>query len=84
MIETKLTPRQLMKLNPWVKTISQAKKILNDVRTKPSVSLDSIVSNSIKRKVTAEGMKMEQCPICNKYSKYNDVHDGCKQAEVGK
>ena len=42
-IKTNLTPEQLMKLNPSIKTIEQAKKILHDVRTKPHASLPQAI-----------------------------------------
>ena len=38
-IKTNLTPKQLMKLNPWIKNLEHAKKILHDVKTKPHASL---------------------------------------------
>ena len=39
-IKTSITVKRLMKLNPWIKTEAQAKKILHDVKTKPSASLE--------------------------------------------
>ena len=44
MIETNITPKQLMKLNPSIKTLKQAKKILHDIKTRPSVSLGHVIA----------------------------------------
>ncbi|HRZ15213.1 MAG TPA: hypothetical protein P5110_06885 [Candidatus Omnitrophota bacterium] len=42
--KTNISVKEFRKLNPWVKTDAQAEKIINDVNTKPSVSLDEIVA----------------------------------------
>ena len=44
-IKTNISVKRLMELNPSIKTIEQAKKILHDVKTKPSISLDKIISD---------------------------------------
>lgn len=54
-IKTELTPEQLMKLNPWIKTLEQAKKILEDVRTKPHASLMASLSS--------RGSKFNSCGV---------------------
>lgn len=44
MIKTNISIERLMKLNPSVKTREQAEKILHDVKTKPSVSLNDFIA----------------------------------------
>jgi len=43
MIKTNITIDELMKLNKWIKTRSQAVKILKDIKSKPSVSLEELI-----------------------------------------
>ena len=48
-IKTNLKPVELMKLNPWIKTMEHAEKILKEVRTGPSVSLDDLIKQRSKK-----------------------------------
>lgn len=43
--KTNITPEELMRRNKWIKTKEQAEKIINDINTKPSISLDEVIKN---------------------------------------
>lgn len=47
-IKTKLTAKQLMKLNPSIKSEADAKRILKQVRTTPAYSLDEVVAMTVE------------------------------------
>ena len=43
-IETNITVKELMRLNPSIKTKKQAAKILHDIKTRPSISLGKVTA----------------------------------------
>ena len=45
-IKTNITPRQLIRLNPWIKSVDHAKRIIADIKTRESISLDDIIKES--------------------------------------
>lgn len=45
MIETNITVKRFMELNPSVKTKEHAKRLLHAIRTEPSVSLEELIAD---------------------------------------
>lgn len=46
LIKTKITVKKFMRLNPWIKTPVDAKRILHDIKTKPAISLEEIIKGN--------------------------------------
>ncbi len=47
----KITVKQIRKLNPWIKTDEQAKKIIKDYHTKPKIDLRDIITEAKQVKI---------------------------------
>lgn len=45
-IKTNISIKRFMKLNPSIKTKEKARKILHDVKTKPSINLNSLIERA--------------------------------------